>query len=122
MPEVAPAPEAAPAPAPAPAPEAAPAPVVAPAPNPPHPDDALTRIKEAYATDPWFANPGHTAGLTETDGFWWRGYQLVVPDVPTLKDRILWELNDAPFSGHQGRDKTREAVKRHYWWPGMDGM
>ncbi len=86
----------------------------------PESDDALTRIRQAYATDTWFDKPQNTAHLEDRDGFWWWGQQLVISDAPTLKELILWEMHDAPSCGHGGRDKTIEQVKRHYWWPRLD--
>ena len=43
--------------------------------------------------------------------------RLVVTEAPGLKDAILTELHDAPYSGHFGFRKTWELVKKDYWWP-----
>lgn len=46
--------------------------------------------------------------------------RLYIPDDLQLKTRILRECHDAPLSGHLGKDKTTEQVKRRCYWPGMD--
>ena len=79
----------------------------------------LSVFKSAYDADPFFAKPRNTRNLTLRDGVWYKGEQLVVPDVPAIKRSILYELHDAPYSGHTGYDKTLAAVRRQYWWPGM---
>jgi hypothetical protein len=50
-------------------------------------------------------------------GVWYQGDQIVVPDIPWLKKQLLFELHDAPYSGHCGVTKTLEAVSRLFWWP-----
>lgn len=46
--------------------------------------------------------------------------RLYIPDDASLKNRILYECHDAPTSGHLGKDKTIEQVKRRFYWPKMD--
>ena len=79
----------------------------------------LSAFRSAYATDPWFAKPRHLRNLALRDGVWYKGDKLVVPDVPAIKRSILYELHDAPYSGHVGIDKTLAAVQRQFWWPGL---
>lgn len=99
----------------------APTPVLTAAPLESLPVDLLSQLVDAYDQDLWFAEAQHTHCLRkDEDGIWWRGNRIAVPDSPSLKASILFELHDAPFSGHPGRDHTIEAVKRTYWWPGMD--
>jgi hypothetical protein len=43
----------------------------------------------------------------------------VIPDIPEVKLGIIWEMHDAPYSGHCGVTKTQEAIERLYWWPGL---
>jgi hypothetical protein len=50
---------------------------------------------------------------------WYKGDKLVIPDEQWIKQGILYELHDAPYSGHVGGRKTIKAVQRFYWWPGM---
>jgi len=42
---------------------------------------------------------------------------LVVPD--TVRKKIFEDLHTNRISGHFGRDKTIEAVRRRFYWPGM---
>ena len=46
--------------------------------------------------------------------------RLYIPNDVALKTRILQECHDAPLSGHLGKDKTIEQVKRRFYWPSMD--
>ena len=82
----------------------------------------LPSFKAAYLSDPFFSDPKRTRKLTHVDGLWYKGGKLVIPDVPAIKRSILFELHDAPYSGHVGIDKTLAAVQRHYWWPGLAGF
>ena len=44
--------------------------------------------------------------------------QLYLP-VGELRQRVLYEAHDARTSGHLGRDKTMERLRRQYYWPGV---
>jgi hypothetical protein len=46
--------------------------------------------------------------------------RLYIPNDLALKTRLLQECHDTPLSGHLGKDKTTEQVKRRFYWPGMD--
>lgn len=89
--------------------------------------EALTSIeeqlKQGYASDPWFKEEsGNRPLLVEQRGLWWyksRPTAVVVPDDRQLKDRILREAHDAPYSGHLGVNKTTKAITPHFWWPKM---
>ena len=48
------------------------------------------------------------------------GTRLYIPADPALRTRILQECHDVPTSGHLGKDKTIESVKRRFYWPRMD--
>ena len=50
----------------------------------------------------------------------YRGNRLYVPASAELRTRILQECHDVPTSGHLGKDKTIEQVKRRFYWPRMD--
>lgn len=76
------------------------------------------RIAEACQRDAWFRNPQNLAGLEKApSGLWYRDDKLVIPDDPTIKQDILFELHDAALAGHVGEARTLEAVRRAYWWP-----
>jgi len=56
----------------------------------------------------------------EKSYLYYKRTRLYVPaDVP-LRTRILHECHDVPTSGHLGKDKTIELVKRRFYWPRMD--
>jgi len=81
--------------------------------------DVIQQLQTGYVADPWFAVPSNTRSLSFRDGLWWRGQQVCVPDVPGLRRDLLYELHDAPYSGHVGTTKTLQAVRRLYWWPSV---
>ena len=83
------------------------------------PGDLLSQLTAAYEQDPWFAVPANTANLRHHDGVWWRGACIAIPNHDGLRQGILYELHDAPYSGHPGRDKTLASVQSRYWWPGL---
>ena len=48
-----------------------------------------------------------------------QGNRLCVPDVDGLRQRILQEAHNAPYSVHPGVTKMYQDVKGMYWWNGM---
>ena len=82
-------------------------------------NDIFTGISAAYKADPWFSQAVNTNLLSYRDGIWYRGPQIVVPAVDWIKKGILFELHDAPYSGHAGNRKTIAAVSERFWWPGL---
>ena len=46
--------------------------------------------------------------------------RLYIPNDVALRTRILQECHDSPLSGHLGKDKTIEQIKRRFYWPKMD--
>ena len=48
------------------------------------PGGLMQRIRDGYASDPWFDNAKHTEQLTFADGVWSKGSLVVVPDVDDL--------------------------------------
>lgn len=78
----------------------------------------LEAIKEGYASDPWLKD-AEAKGLTLDAGIWYHHNVVSVPNVAWIRQAILHEAHDAPYSGHLGRDKTFSQLERHFWWPGM---
>ena len=39
--------------------------------------------------------------------------------VSTKRDKILLQLQEQRYAGHLGRDRTIEAIKKRFYWPGM---
>ena len=79
----------------------------------------LQNIKLAYATDAWFASTNNTKALVKKADLWWCNGKLAVPDNEELKQHILNEAHDAPYSAHVGFTKTLHNIRRYYWWPRM---
>jgi hypothetical protein len=85
----------------------------------------LTRLKEAYLSDPKFSNPGYIAHMIFHDGYWWsRGlldsYQVVVPQGTDLRDCLIAAHHDSPSYGHPGAKRTLELLQRNFRWRGME--
>ena len=49
---------------------------------------------------------------------WFRG-RLYVPKVQELKEEILVEAHNSPFSIHPGSTKMYQDLKQKFWWNGM---
>lgn len=82
--------------------------------------DLLTLLQNGYLTDEWFLeeNNRKAAGLRLQDGLWLTlTDQVAVPNVPGLRQGIIYELHDASYSGHPGIQKTQKAIHALYWWP-----
>ena len=45
--------------------------------------------------------------------------RIYVPNSWELKNMILREMNNVPYAGHPGYQKTIVAIKSQYYWPGM---
>jgi hypothetical protein len=82
-------------------------------------DNILEDIQNGYNGDPWFQEEANIETLEFRDNLWYKGKQVVVPDIPWVRKGILHELHDAPYSGHTGVLKTTEKVTRMFWWPGV---
>ena len=58
--------------------------------------------------------------LRVVGGFLYYGEsRLYIPKDAALRTRLLHECHDAPTSGHLGKDKTMEQVKRRFYWPAI---
>ena len=82
-------------------------------------DSIAVKAAKGYDADPWFSRKSNQANLTRKGELWYHGNALAVPDVPGLREQIMRELHDAPYSGHGGVNKTQRAIQRDYWWPDM---
>ena len=75
--------------------------------------DIVSRISEAYAADPVFADGDHTKRWMFTDNLWWDHDQIVVPKDQEVKRMILREFHDSPYAGHLGTRKTVKNILRY---------
>ncbi|KAJ9527771.1 hypothetical protein QJQ45_000331 [Haematococcus lacustris] len=94
-----------------------------PPPVPLHPLHAVNMTEQllaAYAADEAFASMADQYDQDQHGLYRTRERnQIVVPNCPELKTRILVEMHDAQFAGHVGITKTLERISRLFWWPRM---
>jgi hypothetical protein len=50
---------------------------------------------------------------------WYKG-MIYVPNVNELKDKILCEAHESPYSIHPGGNKMCHDLKATYWWYGIE--
>jgi hypothetical protein len=64
-----------------------------------------------------FERHNTAAGWDFADGLatWYN--RIFVPDIASLRERVLRDCHDSITSGHPGRTRTVELVLRDYWWP-----
>ena len=74
------------------------------------------RIQEGYLQDPWFASE-NTRMLHKKHDLWWRKNAIAVPNHGSLREEVLKEFHDVPYSGHVGVNRMTQALQKNYWWP-----
>ncbi|KAJ8751549.1 hypothetical protein K2173_016786 [Erythroxylum novogranatense] len=47
------------------------------------------------------------------------GNRLCIPNDKTVKDEIMDEAHNAPYSMHPGSTRMYRDLKEHFWWKGM---
>jgi hypothetical protein len=79
----------------------------------------LDQIRAGYKQDNDYADTNFTARLRydSDQALWYYHDRLAIPDVASLRLRILKECHDVPYAGHLGVDKTFAATVRRFWWP-----
>jgi len=55
----------------------------------------------------------------QEDGLWTVQGKNAVPPNDDVKRLITQQCHDTPTTGHPGRDRTIELLKRTYWWPDL---
>jgi hypothetical protein len=48
----------------------------------------------------------------------WRG-RIYVPNLRSLRERIIADNHSSVVAGHPGRYRTHDLISRTYWWPGV---
>ena len=82
--------------------------------------DLHAELIQGYDSDPdWFADTSSLQDLLLLDGLWWKGDRIAVPNVQTLHNALMWYVNDIPYAGHLGVNKTLHNMQRTFWWQGM---
>nr|AAQ56283.1 putative polyprotein [Oryza sativa Japonica Group] len=86
----------------------------------------LDQIREAQKNDPDMhgilknMKQGKAAGFTEDEhGTLWNGNRVCVPDDKELKQLILQDAHESPYSIHPGSTKMYLDLKGKYWWVSM---
>ena len=95
------------------------------------PEDKL-QLREAIAIDDEYQQKAKAVVKScKTKGSPWFGFSVVdnviyrpegtieVPHVPKFRTALLTENHDRPMSGHFGRDRTLDLLKRKWYWRGM---
>jgi hypothetical protein len=90
---------------------------VIPTPSREHNAAFYNQVRGAVQADAWFQHAANVKDLTEVDGLWFRGDQLVIPHDASLRRQIIAEHHGPVYSGHFGTKKTAQSLLRHVWWP-----
>ena len=77
------------------------------------------RIIAGYGNDLYFKLKSNTATFDQRHGLYYFHGRICIPNDLELKQFLLHEYHEAPYSGHQGIKRTHDAVARVYWWPRM---
>jgi hypothetical protein len=80
----------------------------------------MVLVKDGYTKDPWFSVADNVNSLSVSNGIYYKEDAIVIPDVHDLRTGIITKSHDTPYSGHPGRDKTLNLVKRTFWWSTID--
>ncbi|RXW14484.1 hypothetical protein EST38_g11370 [Candolleomyces aberdarensis] len=84
-------------------------------------DSFLGLIRDGYKTDPWCQRLSRVQaslpGLTLTDGLWFIGERLVIPQVAKVRAKIFHLAHD--MLGHFGLRKSYGALRDSFYWPNM---
>ena len=87
-------------------------------------DEYLDRVKEAYNDDEvckLIIQSNGTPTYTVQNEFIYKGDRLYIPSFESLKLPLLYEYHDSASSAHRGIASTHERIKRHFYWPNMQG-
>ena len=81
------------------------------------PDTQLrSRIIASYSRDPFYS-PANTSRFQTNGGLYYIHGRICIPADLELKQFLLREYHEAPYSGHSGIRRTIDAVSRVYFWP-----
>ncbi len=84
--------------------------------------DIIDHIKECYQKDPICVtilknndNLTKSKETTVKDGLMYKKDRILIPNVSSIKTKILQEYQNIPISGHVGVAKTIELVSRQFY-------
>ena len=83
-------------------------------------DKFLEAVRAGYLQDEWFGKAENTKVLERVGDYWFHEHALVLPNHQDVRRAALFQVHDAPWAGHVGRERTRLALRMAYWWPAMD--
>ena len=81
--------------------------------------ELMDRIKAAYKADKLFRKHQHTKNWVKCEGMWMLGRKVVVPNDAKIRAELIAESHNPPYSGHCGRLRTLEKLRRTFYWKGM---
>ena len=86
----------------------------------------LEKIKQNQLSDPYLSRVKVDVELKKRadfqlspDGVIIFKDRLCVPEIRDLREEILAEAHNTPYTVHPGTTKMYKDLKMHYWWPGM---
>ena len=89
----------------------------------------IDQIQNEVKNDPFYANiisflKSHVGEMYEGKFHLYKGNlychnRLCIPANSPLKQQILWESHNTPFTGHPGFNKTYTSIKSSFYWPSM---
>jgi hypothetical protein len=82
-------------------------------------DEFAGSIREGLINPTTYPNPRELAKWTLRDDVLWRDHRLYIPKQQALRNAILAKFHDDPLAGHFAERKTKELVRRKFWWPGL---
>jgi hypothetical protein len=84
-------------------------------------DEIQTAIKsDAEYNKQLQARHANNGQLHSANGVLYYNHRICIPANLALKTKIMQECHDTATSGHLGRDKTIEQIKRRFYWTAMD--
>nr|GEY52960.1 putative reverse transcriptase domain-containing protein [Tanacetum cinerariifolium] len=67
----------------------------------------------------WLRQVAILGHIVSADGITMDPAKLCVPSDPTLREAVLSEAHNSPFSIYPGSTKMYGDLKEHFWWNGM---
>ena len=80
----------------------------------------LNKVVEGYVHDKWFGIKENYDKLSKVKEFMFKEHALVLPDYGGVREAAMYQMHNAPWAGHVGRERTKWALKQAYYWPKMD--
>jgi transposase InsO family protein len=81
-------------------------------------DKFLDVVVAGYVADTKF--DGHALGLEQVGQFWFKDNALALPDHLDVRSAAMYQMHDAPWAAHVGRNRMIAALRSAYWWPTLD--